>query len=851
MNPVMPSSKSSVSRTVWLVSLTLFFLPALFAESGASNERSPKSEGFSDPAPNIAGMSIIEASERSGYTPAEIKAYFPPIQEWDRYDPDLKPNDKAEGYAADRFSTPPKPGVHPRIYFNAEDIPNIRAKLYRSHVSKKMMELLRGRCLQIAPTPQPWDACSALKEPTREKIAGRNIYRLKLRRMGYHGPWIGGWVNDLASGKDPADLKGTWGKPIGETKGRQYLMHLMPHEAFRCLIDGDDAGMERIGRALATICRLFEEANPDLKTKTDYQGYYQLIGSDSIGVTYDWAYNHISETDRDTVRKFIAMVTNGKTSIGFDHLPAYPGGTSNWNTIHMHLIGLVLAIEGEEGYDPDVYQGCVEVMRKWCYVATGPLGAPFEGYNKSSYAGQHLLALARRGHNFLGTTWVKNAGSRYHMAVMLPWGTEHIYETQSGPEVLPRDFAPFKFAYPKDLVIDLVYGNIMQDFINDDSSLSWVSTRTTYSPFFPYLIYYDDPMGMAQDGRYNFKARADRVVKKLSLDKFPTFYYSDYRGLMTSRTSWDADAAFLFFEPRNVPGGHTWDSRGDFIIASHGRSWNHRPSGTEGSSQLRSVILIDGEGQGHQCVQGRTLYLHDDDKATVATGDATWAYSYKAGGNNDEKVMHTPNDSRLYPSKLPWMDQPWSFLPDWRNGRIGGDRHGHWRKHNEIEYAYRTVVLAKSKMPYFIVRDDMKKDNEPHSYNWTMQIPDDLSVIKEAAINNGALEMVLGDEQGRRLLVRVLEAGSSMESLKNTRAQLCETSFTYRDKTSIHKRLEVEVRDTIGNCTVLLFPYTMRQSQPEDCRFTDSELVVEVKGQFRDTYSIGRDSSGMSHIKVK
>ena len=106
------------------------------------------------------------------------------------------------------------------------------------------------------------------------------------------------------------------------------------------------------------------------------------------------------------------------------------------------------------------------------------------------------------------------------------------------------------------------------------------------------------------------------TVDLLGHSKEPTTYYSDYRGLLTTRTSWKADAAFLFFEPRNVPGGHTWDSRNDFIIASHGRCWNYRPSGTEGSSDQRSVILIDGEGQGHQCVQGRVLSLDDEARVT-------------------------------------------------------------------------------------------------------------------------------------------------------------------------------------------------------------------------------------------
>ena len=821
------------------------------------SETPPRPDGWNDPAPNIARFSIGEIAESKGYMVEEINQFFPEIQKWKDFDARLDPLKKASGYASDRFTSPPAPYEHPRIFFNASDLESIRNEIANSHLRKQKWEMIRSRCFQIRSTPEEWEAMGSLGSPVVRGVHPDNPEWavIRLPRMGYHGPWVGGWVNDLANGIDPPELSGKWNLPVNnENNPRQFLMHLMPYEALRCLLDNDIAGGQRIGKALATICTLYGQHMEQWQATDNWQDIYQILGSDSIGVTYDWAYPFMTEADRATVRNFISEITKDKISIGFDHLPAYPGTTSNWSTIHMHLINLILAIEGEEGFHEDVYQGCVEVMRKWCYVATGPNGAAFEGYNKSSYATHHLLPLARREADFLSTEWVKNAGSKYHLATMLPWGTEHIYELESGPNVLPRDFAPFKYAYPEDPIVDIVYGNIVKDQFGSAPTLEWDNTRTSYSPVFPYFLYYDDPIGTTPGGDYDFQSRADVVVDELATSELPTFYYSDYRGLLSTRTSWEKDAAFLLFEPRNVPGGHTLDARNDFVIASHGRLWNQRPAGVngEGPSSIRNIILIDGIGQGHQCVQGRTVSLVDSQDATIATGDATWAYSFRSGDPaTGIKVEHTPNDSRLMESELPWMDQPWSFLPGWRYGKFGASRHGYWFEHNPIEYSYRTVALVKNEKPYWIIRDDLKKDDSPHDYNWHFQVPDDLAVIEPAHVKDGGIDLILGDQENRRLLVRILEIGSGHFATAAMAATIDVKPYVFTDhngKQFPHQRLEIPVTDTVGNFTVLLFPFLQGEALPTTT--LEDETLTNQTGTHVDTFSLTRATNGMTMLEL-
>ncbi|MEM9026143.1 MAG: hypothetical protein AAGB06_04330, partial [Verrucomicrobiota bacterium] len=488
-------------------------------------------------APNIIGLEVSEVAQNTGYTVSEIERYFPPIEEWNQYGLALDPMAPAPDFAGERFSHMPEPYVHPRIYFSPEDLPALRENLEAVHIRKMQMGLLRSRCLQLAPTPEAWEAMGALREP--EFTTDKNgKFMIRVRRHGFRGPWFGGWVNDLAEGRGPEVMQGKWHLHPNKSKENvQIFMNTLPYEALRCLLDEDAESGQRLAAALTTLAGLYAEHMDQWQATDDWQNIYQIVGSANIAICYDLLYNFMTPEQQDTVRSYLTGITRGKTSIGFEHLPAFPGGTSNWNTIHMHLAPIMLAIQGEEGYDPSVYAGCVETMKKWCYVATGPLGAPFEGYNKSSYAAQHLLTMARNGDRLIGTQWVKNAGSIYHLGVMAPHG-QFIYYTQS--EGLPRDYYPFKYAYPEDPLIDIIYAATVKDWYGDSPRLEWDNARTTYMPDHAQFLFLDDPIG-AENGQYDYEAQLKKFLESLRSSENSTLYFSDYRGIMITRSSWEPD----------------------------------------------------------------------------------------------------------------------------------------------------------------------------------------------------------------------------------------------------------------------------------------------------------------------
>ncbi len=786
------------------------------------------------PAPDIHGETVEQVAARTGYTEEEIRTVFPPIEAWPL---EPRPGAPAPTFAADRFKPPPAPGIHPRIYFNPEDLPDIRRRLKETHVGRVLMESIRGRLLQVSPKEEDWEGVPYKPKPEDyARFAARGL-RIEAR-AGYRGPWVGGWINDLAAGKVPAGLDGTWTEPAPDSQ-RQYLLHLLPFEAFRCLVDEDDEGGRRIGAALATLARCLRHTMATWSVTTNWQAVYQPLGSDSVGLTYDWAHRWMTEEQRDVVRKAIAEITRGKQYIGLDHVPAFPGNTSNWNIIHANLLPMVLAIEGEEGYDVAVYGRIVEGLKKWVYVASGPDGAPFEGLTKSTYAPHWLLPLARRGHPFIGSQWSVNHVRRFHLHVMLPWGGDYVFETGIGP---PRDVAPFKFAHPSDPVVDLVYGETVRDLFGGEEPDRgrWPNCRTTYAPWWPYLVLADDPIG-AEGGRYDIDKAFDRVMALLAKTE-PLTYFSDTRGLMTARTAWDRDAAFLYFEPRHVPGGHNRASRNEFVFASHGRLWAHRTVAVEDTSELHSVVLVDGQGQGKsggRCPAGRTVAFADAPQATFAAADAAWAYGHvlvSADHKQAEPVTVTPNDSRLSRSPLPWMDRPWFFLPNWSTGCKPAPKkdpggHGYWIPHNPVRHAYRTCGLVRGAHPYVLVVDDIRKDDAEHDYAWLMQVPDDVKVastVPGTIGRDGVVDLVLADGAGRRLLVRVLAAGDTAQA-RQTQAKAALETFENKTQkgTTRHQRVVLPLRAVTGHFVVLLFPHREGEALPAT-RWEDGGRRVAV-----------------------
>jgi hypothetical protein len=221
----------------------------------------------------------------------------------------------------------------------------------------------------------------------------------------------------------------------------------------------------------------------------------------------------------------------------------------------------------------------------------------------------------------------------------------------------------------------------------------------------------------------------------------------------------------------------------------------------------------------------------------------------------------TPNDSRVKPSPLPWMSQPWSVLPNWATGckpAPGKDPggHGFWLPYNPVQYAFRTCGLVRGKHPYVIVSDDVRKDDEPHDYAWLMQVPDDVAleaivVPKAPAIEE--FDIILADGTDRRLLVRVLQAGAKPADLAACRRGVQFETYVreHRRQVTPYRRLVLPARGVTGTFRVLLFPFRAGQRLPQTAwNAKRAELQVAWRDQ-QDTIAFAPRQDGRAGLTLR
>jgi len=69
---------------------------------------------------------------------------------------DLEP--RSEGFAAERLGRAPPPGVHPRILFSPEQLPELRRRWLETNVGRALHTNLRSRTQEGLRDPSRWSS---------------------------------------------------------------------------------------------------------------------------------------------------------------------------------------------------------------------------------------------------------------------------------------------------------------------------------------------------------------------------------------------------------------------------------------------------------------------------------------------------------------------------------------------------------------------------------------------------------------------------------------------------------------------------------------------------------------------
>jgi hypothetical protein len=557
------------------------------------------------------------------------------------------------------------------------------------------------------------------------------------------------------------------------------------------------------------------------------------------------AYGWMDAGQRSAVRQTIAKASAGMTFIGCAGVPALPANTSNWIPMHMRLLFLLCAIEGEEGYDAAAYRRCVAGYERYLEVALFPSGEMYEGMGKGFLMAEHLAVLARRGVDLLGLSALRAQTGGYFLHALDPWGGHFTFYDSlggRGNSTPMHDLLVMKNAFPADPALDFVYRNTVGE------DYAWFKDAVRFGhPFHLADGLIKAVFALPYDEALTWDQAHDRATAGK-----PLTYFSDSTCNLITRSTWQPDAVQLHVLTRAVSGGHQYADRGHVSLHALGRYWSiYKPlRQVEEHYQAynRSVLMIDGQGAGMS--PGRCVAMSDAADATFIAMDLTTTFAWTTGGNNrfpkgGQRVPFSGNFFRLNRSPLPWMDMPWSDLPNWQTGIKGSEL---WLPHHPVQRAFRSAGLVRGPHPYALIVDDIQQDDQSHDYSWLMQLEEDL--VRQDASGE---DLVLGEKgvaeaAGRHLLVRILEAKGA-----DARQPIAFAPYELPNppqKPWAMLRLEITARSVAPDFKVLLVPYRSGQALPATTwNATRTQVTVRWPDQ-NDVITFTRGADGRTRISA-
>ena len=657
---------------------------------------------------NAAGFSgqgtlvveVYDATNNFGYTPATLAAFTN----------DLGLTYDATDLAWSRIKPPPPPGVHPRILFNPEDLPDIRSRLTNTIAGPIVMGKLRSSAAQVTAPGTAW-------------------------RVAYDALAAG----DITAFNNLYNNQATFVTSLSD-------------ECFRVLIDNDLVGGAKAGAALATIAEAMFRSLPGVlpNPPIDWRLLQDsgVVYRDAIGWSYDLVFNFMTPAQQAAVRRALALMIGNEWNLGLDGLPGFSANGSNWIPLTgQTLLVDALAIEGEAGADPNVALRYQALGDRMCSGFVFSDGAIYEGMGKGWIGEQTFWALARRGGMALATPNVRNHIRQFYLHCLETPGYGWTWDEMLGGNKCAAkidDVVVAKYLFPTDPIVDFIYRNAFG--ANYTSGLqNWSSGDPMYHPLLQAIGAMD----------FNTSLTWTQALAQQVSTNAPLTSLFNQRGLLVTRSDWSTNGLRLMFQPRSEPGGHSEGDRNMFNLSALGRIWVPQVNGwanVADFSDIASVPRIDNVGP--STVPGAVLEFGDSANFTYAVGDATDCYSKQFGGST-LVAGFTYNQKLLVPLAQGWANLPWGVLPNWYTSQ---NTVAYWQDNAPVQRAFRTAGLVRGTTPYVLIVDDLQKDTGPHTYDWRMILPADLAAGFSVSGNDAVFTST---NPAGHLLVRVLSSSAT------------------------------------------------------------------------------------------
>lgn len=671
----------------------------------------------------------------------------------------------------------PASGVHPRIFFDATDLPDIRDRLENTAFGREVFKMVRAHTLLLREGTtgyNTWPASDRVMPNGSPRFANVGIFN--------HGAVYAQLIAGDASGLTALD-----------PTHRSALLGQFALEAFECLVQDGQSGIAARQANLAQA----------MDTWADWAVGSSDFGSHSLALAYDMVYGSMTPTQRGKFRKVLALQLKSSLPSSPQPLPPYSGVTvepealvSNWVPLNTFQLLVGTAIEGEAvvadaGFSAaDLFAFLNEGMTSLHNVYTYGWysnGAPYEGQGKNSAFATHLVAFARRGYDFFGHPHLKAYGRNWISAVLEPYGyasTKYDVLGGNGLVMSGPDLIGLKWMYPDDPGVDFAFRNGTQTLWTDanGNKQTFIDTRlfSARSNFSNELL---AAAIFAQDVSSTASWTTQNAAALGSLD-----YLDTQGGTLITRSGFDPDAARLMVHIRQDFGGHTAADRNSFNFGALGRTFvDIHPYQ---NSNYHSVVRVDDVAMKVTAKDGQKMRIPSKlaawktaSKASFVTGDATYAYSWEwfwrnNGGLNQprngvpwEFDLNSFNTFRRTGNKISeaYGNQAFKDFPQWWYGGLEGIQRIPLMKMRQV---YRTIGLVRSGKPYVLVVDDVRRDDLPHNYKWCATLPNDLALtvpVPAPANFNAATDVILKESAGDRcLLVRVLLANGTPQQFAGT-----------------------------------------------------------------------------------
>ncbi|UCD49760.1 MAG: hypothetical protein JSW27_19785 [Phycisphaerales bacterium] len=735
------------------------------------------------------------------------------------------------GLRAQELNSPvPEAGVHPRVLFSPEDVPIISSRIRSSVTGAKSLLDMQFLLGQSFLDPNTSDG-----EIFRRLAAG-NVKDLVLNGDTFERQEPGIFHSDVA-----------------------YLPNCLTSMALYCLLLNDDDLGRQTASAISHYYALVEPEIDGINDKPEvYRHHWRdvraAVGYMDLGMAYDFSAKWMTEEQKVLMRRVIAKAVAGRRGYGQNGVARMRD--NSWVTKELTIFLANLALEGEEGFDPEVHDAGVETVRAFLQWGIDRHGLPHE-CNGTSGAGLEfqllsMVALARRSDNMLGHPhWRRMMEAQIQCTS--PDGTIVASRgTGEGGPLSRQIVSAFKVFYPADKHADFLLGRSvpLRDFDAE--------TYRRRLPANPGRMRLPGPTvpGLTNNLLYDADGHgATRAALELPLD------FSDpIQGMFSSRSDDGPEALWINMQARPdlyLGGGPLHHDAGSFYLQAHGVTWGRDGlSPSDGASKNHSVILIDGKGQdgdlGEMPVKVQYLGAALSDDGAVATADLKYAYDY------------------VWTTRIESWDQPHAKAYEWeietdpdvvkifkgtQNYRINFYRpplSNPWfptlrAPFNPVRYAFRSAALVRGAHPYVVLVDDIRKDDESHLYEWQM-----IGGFQAVALPGlGAEDLVLSTRPGAGAA-----AGNPMLLIREVGPSVCKLQSSLEGQRTVISTEAVDPRFRI-----VMIPFRWGQALPQtvvdtasgaaELRWSDQadQLLFEIGSDERTRLRVLRDEEEILRSK--